>query len=126
LKKIFLNITADNLLKIVIICILFISILANFFEMNFFYKEENSFCVFHRITGYKCPGCGMTRAFLAIGRFKLLEAFKYNIFSIPLFMVMLIYILGGKETFVKIKKNNFLIFVLLLLVISYWILRNII
>ena len=42
-------------------------------------------CLFHRLTGYRCPGCGMTHAFLCLGRFEIGEAIRHNVFSIFLF-----------------------------------------
>ena len=38
-------------------------------------------CVFHRLTGYLCPGCGNSRAVMALLRLALGEALGYN----PLF-----------------------------------------
>lgn len=49
-------------------------------------------CLFHRLTGLDCPGCGMTRATHAVlnGRFS--EAFRFN----PLGMILLpIGVVGG-------------------------------
>jgi hypothetical protein len=35
-------------------------------------------CLFHRLTGLDCPGCGLTRAFLSAGRGHWSEAFALN------------------------------------------------
>lgn len=35
-------------------------------------------CVFHKVTGLDCPGCGMTRASIAIVKFKFIESIKLN------------------------------------------------
>ena len=35
-------------------------------------------CIFSRITGYPCPGCGMTRAVLAVLRGDLRAAFSFH------------------------------------------------
>jgi len=42
-------------------------------------------CVFLHCFGIPCPGCGMTRAFLALLKLDFWEAFKYNalIFYMP-------------------------------------------
>jgi hypothetical protein len=42
-------------------------------------------CLFHRITGLDCPGCGMTRAAHATLHGDLVEAFRLN----PLGMILL-------------------------------------
>ena len=39
-------------------------------------------CVFHRMTGLYCPGCGMTRAMHALVHFDLLRALRMNAFFI--------------------------------------------
>ena len=60
------------------------------------YFPSISFCPFHAITGFNCPGCGMTRAFLAIGQLKFKEAFALNPFAFPLFTLMLAYLFCGR------------------------------
>jgi hypothetical protein len=42
-------------------------------------------CVFHVFTGWECPGCGMTRAFLALGRGAIAEAIRLNALAPALF-----------------------------------------
>ena len=37
-------------------------------------------CLFHRITGFKCPGCGITGLFTALSRFDLKAAYASNQF----------------------------------------------
>ena len=37
-------------------------------------------CIFRKITGFLCPGCGITRAILAAVRLDLAKAFAYNQF----------------------------------------------
>lgn len=43
-----------------------------------------SLCVFHRITGLDCPGCGMTRAFLRLLHGDWRGAWAFNPWSLPL------------------------------------------
>lgn len=38
-------------------------------------------CLFQRIWGIQCPGCGMTRAFLSLANFEWIQAWQYNPFS---------------------------------------------
>lgn len=46
-------------------------------------------CVFHRLTGMDCPGCGMTRAFLALAHGDVAGAWQWHPFSVPLAVALL-------------------------------------
>ena len=48
-----------------------------------------SLCLFHRLTGLDCPGCGMTRAFLRLAHGDVAGAWHLHPFSIPLLLFML-------------------------------------
>ena len=43
-------------------------------------------CVFHELTGWHCPGCGMTRAVQAVMQGEMTKAFRFN----PLGMTLLL------------------------------------
>ena len=47
-------------------------------------------CPLNHLVGIPCPFCGLTRSFLEIGQFNLVEAVKYHILGIPLFAAFLI------------------------------------
>ena len=36
------------------------------------------FCLFNKLTGFPCPVCGITRSFLSLYDFKIMESLKYN------------------------------------------------
>lgn len=86
-------------------------------------------CVFHKITGLYCPGCGLTRMLTSIFKLNFYQAFRYN----PLMFIFLILVLvyGIIKLTIKIwlKKeitlNKYLINTLLIITIAYWIMRNI-
>lgn len=64
-------------------------------------------CPIRNITGLPCPGCGMTRAFLAVARFDFARAFEFH----PLFwlipLIFLIYLLRNKvPLFMRLVKNK--------------------
>jgi hypothetical protein len=56
----------------------------------YFYSHTNCnsplFCPIKALTGIPCPGCGMTRGFMAIASGNLREAIGYNLFSPILFL----------------------------------------
>ena len=88
-------------------------------------------CVFHLVTGLDCPGCGMTRASVAVLHFDFAKAWHYNKL---LFIVIpaLAYIIGKSELQnikygeVKYSKSDIIILSILMVVtIAYGILRNI-
>lgn len=47
-------------------------------------------CIIKQLFHISCPACGFTRAFLEILNLNLLEAMKYNLLSIPVFLLLLI------------------------------------
>jgi len=48
-------------------------------------------CPLYRLTGFACPGCGMTRAFHALFHGDILTALHYNAF-VPVFAVLLTFV----------------------------------
>ena len=48
-------------------------------------------CLFKKIFHISCPGCGLTRSFRSILNLDFINAFKYNILGIPLFILCIIY-----------------------------------
>lgn len=87
-------------------------------------------CLFRAMTGYLCPGCGMTRAALAILEGNFAKAWQYNPLSLtllPIFAIYLLYkagryVLKGEEDF-KLGETLFLL-TLLLIAVSFGVGRN--
>lgn len=51
-------------------------------------------CMFHKITGWLCPGCGITNLFLSLGRLDFKGAFHANPFLFvtgPLLLAEIVY-----------------------------------
>lgn len=46
-------------------------------------------CLFRRLTGIPCPGCGLTRALLCLLRGDIRGALAYNALAIPIFALAL-------------------------------------
>ncbi len=51
-------------------------------------------CPFKAVTGLPCPGCGMTRAFLALGRLDFAGAYAWNPLVFPLAALTALYAAG--------------------------------
>lgn len=62
-------------------------------------------CFLKSVTGIYCPACGMTRAFISILNFDLLDAIYFNILSIPLFILIFYFSL---RLVIDLIKNNFI------------------
>jgi hypothetical protein len=52
-------------------------------------------CWFHEWTGRPCPGCGLTRAFLALGRGDWAAAWRWNPFVWPVLGLVALTLLDG-------------------------------
>lgn len=88
-------------------------------------------CTFHQLTGFHCPGCGMTRAAYAGLHGKIGAAFRFN----PVGMVLLplacvglgIEITGwvrGKPLPFRLGIGAKGAWAIVVIVIAFWILRN--
>jgi hypothetical protein len=89
-------------------------------------------CPFHRFLSLDCPGCGSQRAVYALLHGHVLQAFNYNallVLSIPFLLIHLIV-----RVYAHFRKTN-LIWniwykpvmpkILLIVVVLFWIIRNI-
>ncbi len=88
-------------------------------------------CLFHRVSGLHCPGCGMTRAAHAALHGEWVAAFRYNVLGVFLLPLALLgaglelaaWSRGGRPL-VKRTVWPGLARVLLALVLAFWVLRN--
>lgn len=108
---------------------------ALFFTIIFIFNPAQNIvfipCWFYKLTGYLCPGCGGLRGthLLLHGHFA--EAFKLNIlifFFLPayfLFLLNNIFLLLKNKKLFEIKIPDYLIYLFSVLIIIYWIVRNI-
>lgn len=92
-------------------------------------------CVFHLVTGLDCPGCGMSRAVIAVSRLEFRRAFELNKLTftvIPVLAVLLAvreyrYIRTG--TYLSASKKvrlieNIILTVLTVCTLAYFVERN--
>ncbi|WP_127585605.1 DUF2752 domain-containing protein [Paenibacillus koleovorans] len=80
-------------------------------------------CVFHTWTGLFCPGCGITRAALALLRLDVEQAFRYNALPFLLVPLYAIYALAQRRQMRRTGRMSMAI--MLVVVVSFGILRNI-
>lgn len=88
-------------------------------------------CIFNKITGFQCPGCGITRMYIYMFKFDFKNAFMMNpiIFCAQPFIYYIIAKMGYAYISDKKYKTNkiedVILYIVLILLILYGILRNI-
>jgi len=119
--------------KYIFFLLIFISIIIIY---KFYNPYKESFfpkCSFYVISGYKCAGCGSQRAIYNLLNFNVLSALKENFLLViftPYIIIGVIFDLLKKN--VKITKLHSIfygkvaIYICLIVIVLYWILRNII
>ena len=90
-------------------------------------------CFFRKYTGIECPGCGMTRGTYAVLHGRFLEGFLFNpvgMILFPLAMIGLgIEVIGwvrGKPLPFSLNPGRWGSTVLAVVIIAWWVLRNLI
>ncbi|MCE5178193.1 MAG: DUF2752 domain-containing protein [Porphyromonadaceae bacterium] len=88
-------------------------------------------CPFLLVTGYQCPGCGSQRALHSLLHADIGTAFKQNAFMVLIipyiFLGIYLQYLGGKQRHPGIERifyGKWSAVILLVVIIAYWILRN--
>lgn len=100
--------------------------------LYFFVEPKNGIlpkCFFHELTGLYCPGCGVQRSFHALLNGHILTAIDYNLLFI-LFLPLIIYFilsfaLGKKHPSTSFIYKSAFSFTVVIVVVSFWVLRNI-
>jgi len=100
--------------------------------LYFFVEPKNGIlpkCFFHELTGLYCPGCGVQRSFHALLNGHVLTAIDYNLLFI-LFLPLIIFFilafsLGRKHPSTSFIYKPIFSFTVVIVVVSFWVLRNI-
>jgi hypothetical protein len=115
------------------ITLLFATFIGGVFLFSFNPTQSNLYppCLFHKLTGLYCPGCGSLRALHQLLHGHLLTALSLN----PLMVLMLpflgyaftsrIFLLIRGKALPRIFIPAFWLWFLFAVIIAYWILRNI-
>jgi hypothetical protein len=89
-------------------------------------------CPFYWLTGYKCPGCGSQRVIHDLLHFNLTAAFRENallVIALPYILLAFLFDYAGLKTrWPYVRKVLFgfnAILVILVIVFSWWVIRNI-
>ena len=100
--------------------------------LYFFVEPKNGIlpkCFFHELTGLYCPGCGVQRSFHALLNGHIMAAIDFNLLFI-LFLPLIFYFIltftwGKKHPASSFIYKPAFSFTVLILVVSFWVLRNI-
>ena len=88
-------------------------------------------CIFHVVTGLKCPACGVTRMITSLARLDFAAAFAWNPFLLITGPVILLCLIASEVIYVKsgtrsLGKWNFVLWGEIVLALAFGVLRNII
>ena len=64
-------------------------------------------CFFHLATHLECPGCGMTRAVMALLSLNVSEAFRLNPLSVTVVPLLIVIILKREYRYIRYDKSEF-------------------
>ena len=83
-------------------------------------------CIFKGVTGIPCPGCGMTRAYLAILQGEFSTAWRYHPFSFLLIGLIILIVFQPEYTqetwgAISLIKQKIIVSILILLCLSLWL-----
>ncbi|MFX3631716.1 MAG: DUF2752 domain-containing protein [Candidatus Pristimantibacillus sp.] len=80
-------------------------------------------CVFHELTGFYCPGCGVTRVIQSLLQLDIEQAFRYNSL---LFVLLPLYAMYFVATRKKLRLlSNGIMTIMVIMAVAFGILRNI-
>lgn len=87
-------------------------------------------CIIKKITGNFCPGCGISRMFMALFKGDLRAAANYNLLVITLLLPSLFFVSRDIIIYIKTGSRNFdipkqiFVVIVFIMIIAFWIMRN--
>lgn len=82
-------------------------------------------CIFNKVTNLYCPGCGITRSIKSLLSLDFYQAFRYNMLTTILLPFLVFYFIYSFILKKDLKLPNYFWYTLLIIIISFGILRNI-
>lgn len=124
-----MQVNKKKLKKVICINILLFLLLIGYYFLNHNWGVK-IVCPFYTLTGLLCPGCGITRCLFSILQLEFKKAFLYNRLVFILLPFFLGYYLYNIYNYVLNKKRveipNWLVIILLIITLSFGVIRNII
>lgn len=87
-------------------------------------------CVFRKVTGMLCPGCGMSHALSSLIHGRISEAIGYNVLSVTICPLIVVFLFVRGIRFVKYGEEEFkaleVLFLLICLIVCtvFFLVRN--
>lgn len=117
--------------RVIRIYIILLLILVAYYYVNM-YTGIFIPCIFRELTGFKCPGCGITHMFFDLINFRFKDAFYDNplvFIYLPFIIVYFIYIsylyVYDRKDKILVKIPNVFLIILIIITMIYGIIRNV-
>lgn len=120
-----------RLLQVVKIYIILLFVLISYYYINM-YTGVFIPCVFRELTGFKCPGCGITHMFFDLINFRFKDAFYDNplvFIYLPFIVAYFVYLsylyIYNKKDNILVKMPKVYLAIVIIITIIYGIIRNV-
>ena len=116
-----------------------VSLLVLFIPFGFLARANDGFtdgggipCIWRSLTGYPCPGCGLTRAFASISNFNIIDSIRFNPEALLFTAIALVALIAPgwlNQVFAKVKNlfyrqsNHKVLFISVAFFVVLWILN---
>jgi Protein of unknown function (DUF2752). len=115
-----------------LVCTMFLILVIGLLYILFWFKTGILLpCLFHKITGLYCPGCGVTRMCLSLLHMNFYQAFRYNagvMVILPILILyglkyVIMYLKGEQPHFSKVQ--NIILYLMIIWLVIFGVIRNI-